>query len=75
MTKLISLIWSTDSLPIVGGATGAVTGGKLLSYLPALETVISTIVLAVLGSVVGYFIKLLLDRIINKRNTGKIETR
>lgn len=68
--KIINSVCKTDSLPIVGGATGAFTQTpKLFPYFPTWETVISTIVVAAIGAVVGYLIKLVLDRIFHKRQT------
>jgi len=65
-------IFNTDALPIVGGATGALTQvvkePEIIirtvksSLLPSLELIICAISVAAIGSVVGYLIKMLLDR-------------
>lgn len=75
MTRFFNLIWATDSLPIIGGASGAVIANEIISPIPPLYTIFSTIILAAIGSVVGYLVKLFLDYIINKRKRNKIETR
>ena len=77
MTRLFNTIFSTDSLPIFGGAAGAVGGNELLSPLPQFEVIVSTVILAAIGAVVGYLVKLLLDWAIkrNKDNKDKIEYR
>lgn len=53
-------MFSTDSLPVAGGSLGAVLTqtGK---FFPDLQTIIATVIIAALGAVVGYFVKLILD--------------
>jgi len=67
INKLISMIFSTDSLPILGGATGAVTQvKKILAGIPSIETIISTMIIAAVGATVGYLIKIFLDMLFRK---------
>jgi len=62
MTK----IFSTNSLPILGGATGALTQTDLYTttILPSSDIMIHTVVLAAIGAIVGYGLKMLLDYIV-----------
>ena len=67
INKLISMIFSTDLLPILGGATGAVTQvKKILAGIPSIETIISTMIIAAVGATVGYLIKIFLDMLFRK---------
>lgn len=67
MIDKIKLIFTTDSLPVVGGGIGAFSQAlNVAALLPTLEAVISTIVITTIGSVVGYLIKLILDKIFKK---------
>jgi len=67
INKVISIIFNTDSLPAVGGATGALTQvKKILAGIPSIETIISTIIIAAVGATVGYLIKILLDMLFHK---------
>jgi len=67
INKVISIIFNTDSLPIIGGATGAVTQvKKILAGIPSVETIISTIIIAAVGATVGYLIKIFLDMLFRK---------
>jgi hypothetical protein len=59
-------LFSTDSLPLLGGTTGAITQVHTISYTPTLEVVCITIILSALGATVGYLIKLLLDYLFSK---------
>lgn len=71
MIDKIKLIFTTDSLPVAGGGIGAFTQAlNVAALLPTLEAVISTIVITAIGSIVGYLIKLILDKIF-KRNVQK----
>ena len=46
------------ALPVLGGSTG----GIITSFiLPSAEQMVTTIILAAIGAIVGYFIKLILD--------------
>jgi H+/Cl- antiporter ClcA len=65
----------TDTLPVLGGATGAVLTPEP-SIIPTWETFICTIILAAVGAAVGYLVKLLLDYLFNKHDKkSKIEHR
>jgi len=67
INKIISIIFNTDSLPIIGGATGAVTQAKkLVSYMPSVDAIISTIVITIIGATVGYLVKIFLDMLFHK---------
>lgn len=58
---------TTNILPVVGGTTGAIAQiGPLFNYLPTLQAVITTIILGLLGTIVGYFGKLLCDIVFKK---------
>jgi len=61
--KILSNIFNTDSLPIVGGAGGAITQAGII--LPTQDLVINTIILAGIGAMVGYMVKLFLDCIVD----------
>lgn len=66
--KLFSVIFKiNDTLPIIGGASGAVSQvEKLIPYLPTWNAVISTLVLTIIGGAGGYLIKLVFDIIFRK---------
>lgn len=54
----------TDTLPIIGGASGAASQiDKITPYLPTMEAVTSTIIITVVGAVIGYLVKLAMDRL------------
>lgn len=75
MYKFTSFFTSTDSLPVVGGSVSAVAYEQI-SLLPPLQLIINTCVVAVIGGVVGYIVKLLLDKFFTKDNSkDKIEYR
>lgn len=62
MERILARI--SDTLPVIGGATGAVSQApKFTSFLPTWETIIGTIILTIIGAVVGYLVKLYLDKI------------
>ena len=62
ITKILTLIFRTDSLPILGGASAAISQTvKILNYFPTWELVCSTIIIAFLGAIVGYLAKVLID--------------
>ena len=57
----------SESLPILGGAGGAASQIKQITqYFPSWETVISSIIITVIGAVTGYLVKVLLDRVFKK---------
>jgi hypothetical protein len=60
IVKIVHSIFSTDTLPIVGGATGALTQIKSI-ILPTFDIIIYTICIAAIGAIVGYLVKLFLD--------------
>jgi len=60
----------TDLLPVVGGASG----GALAADKASLITVGSVLVfigMTITGAVIGYFVKMLLDKIVKKKTNGK----
>ena len=60
----------TNALPPAGGATGAMIEGSL-----QIGSIIDTIILAAIGAVVGWCIKVLLDYLYSKygnRNIKKV---
>lgn len=60
MSRIFHSIFSTDSLPAVGGVTGALTQMKKIAF-PTADAIIYTIIIAAVGAVVGYLVKLFLD--------------
>jgi len=65
ITKICNAVFKTDSLPLLGGASGALTQSQNLLW-PTWEQVVYTIVIASIGAIVGYIIKLLLDWLLEK---------
>lgn len=54
-------------LPVFGGASGAASQvHKLTAFFPSWETLISSIIITVVGAVIGYLVKVLLDRVFKK---------
>jgi hypothetical protein len=54
-------------LPTAGGAGGALSHiHKIVEYFPPWESIACTVVLTVIGAVVGYLIKIILDKIFKK---------
>jgi phosphate/sulfate permease len=67
MINKLKMVFKTDSLPVVGGGFGAFSQTpKLIPWLPTWEVIISTIIITMIGAIVGYLVKLLLDRIFIK---------
>ena len=58
----------SNTLPVVGGATGAITQATEVTstHLPSHDMVIQVIIVSTIGAVVGYLIKLALDFIVKK---------
>jgi hypothetical protein len=54
----------SNALPPLGGMTGV-----LFEVLPNFTTISQTIVLAIVGAVVGYLVKIGLDRLFKKEKT------
>jgi len=65
ITKVIHAVFNTDNLPVLGGATGALTQVKNVMF-PSIDTIIYTICIMAIGATVGYLIKMFLDWIISK---------
>jgi len=63
IVKLISAVFKTDSLPIAGGAAGAVLS-PVTAMFPTWEMIVYTILIASVGAITGYVIKLFLDWVI-----------
>ena len=57
-------IFSTESLPVVGGTTGALT--QISKFMPEWSEVTSLIILTIIGTLTGYGLKLLLDWLFSK---------
>jgi len=67
INKVIYIIFNTDSLPILGGATATVTQTKkILDGIPSIETIINTVIIAIIGATIGYLVKILLDMLFHK---------
>jgi hypothetical protein len=57
----------SDTLPVIGGAGGAVSQApKLFHFLPSPEQIICTIILTAIGGFVGYLVKVGLDKLFKK---------
>jgi len=65
ITKVFHAVVNTDNLPVVGGATGALTQVKNIMF-PSIDTIIYTICIMAIGATVGYLIKIFLDWLILK---------
>lgn len=66
ITKIFNSICSTDSLPVLGGAGGALSQThKIIEFLPTWETYVSAMIITISGAILGYFIKILLDKVFN----------
>ena len=65
ITKICNDLFKTDSLPVIGGAGGALTQTHNLMW-PTFEQIIYTMVIAAIGATVGYLVKLLLDYLFKK---------
>lgn len=50
-----------DTLPVFGGAGGAISQAPEMSYLPTAQAIVTTIIITILGAVIGYIVKLMLD--------------
>ena len=57
-------IFTTESLPVVGGTTGALI--QISKFIPEWSTLTSLIVLTIIGTLIGYLVKLLLDWLFSK---------
>ena len=61
--------------PVGGGTIGAVSQINLFKYFPTWEVCISTVVVAAIGAIVGYLVKLGLDKLFKNDDKPKIELR
>lgn len=69
MLNKLKLGYPTDVLPVAGGGIGAYSqASNILAFFPTAETIISSIVITAIGAIVGYLIKLALDKIFKKKN-------
>jgi len=66
MKTLLIKLFSTDSLPIVGGAGGALSQLGQTSAIPSIEAFIYTLIIAAFGAMIGYGVKLVLDYIVSR---------
>jgi len=58
----------SEALPVIGGAGGAASQiERITQYFPSWETVISSIIITVIGAVTGYLVKVLLDIVFKKK--------
>jgi len=64
INKIISSLFNTDSLPILGAVSGAVS--QINKFMPTWGAIFSLIILTIVGTIVGYLMKLLLDWIFKK---------
>ena len=76
ITRITNYIFSTDSLPVIGGTVGAVSQISPTKMFPPFEVLVYTIIVAAVGAAVGYLVKLLLDLVVQnvKRNNGNPPT-
>jgi len=58
---------------MVGGAgsTTAYFAPKMIAIFPTWEAIVSTIIIATVGATVGYFIKIALDAIFQRKKSDK----
>ena len=60
----------TDTFPVVGGASGGVLSQNTLAQInnmwPPFSHIVYTVILAAIGALVGYLVKLLLDEMFSK---------
>jgi preprotein translocase subunit Sss1 len=68
MDKIYGFILNklSDIFPIGGGAIGAITQVQKVSNFPTWEFILSAVIVATIGAVVGYVVKLLFDIIFKK---------
>lgn len=60
-------LFSTNMLPPIGGSAGALTQIKnIIDLMPSVDVIISTIIIAAIGAVVGYIVKMGLDYLFAK---------
>lgn len=57
---MVRYICSSDILPVVGGASG---GFAAAEALPSVQSVLVYIGMTIIGAIVGYLVKILLDKI------------
>jgi hypothetical protein len=57
---------TSDTFPSVGGAIGAASQAKHIIFLPTWGAISSTIIISIIGAIVGITTKLLVDAIIIK---------
>ena len=62
--KIISSVFNTDSLPVLGGTTGALS--QINKFMPEWGAICSLVVLTIIGTLTGYLVKLLLDWLFSK---------
>jgi hypothetical protein len=56
-----------EHLPVFGSVTGAITQvHNITQYLPSWESIISCVIITIVGGITGYLIKLLLDKILKR---------
>lgn len=58
----------SEALPVIGGAGGDASQIKeITAYFPSWETVVSSIIITIIGAVTGYLVKVLLDMVFKKK--------
>ena len=65
--KVQEFFRNNDYLPVFGGGSGALFGNNLLHLIPSTDKIVGTIILTLVGGVVGYLVKLAMDAICKKR--------
>ena len=73
MKTMLMKIFNTNSIPVAGGSFGAITSN--VWTLPTHNQILATIVLAIIGAVVGYLVKLGLDYFIKKIKNKRLKNR
>ena len=62
--KIFSSVFNMDSLPVLGGTTGALS--QIGKFMPEWSAITSLIILTIFGTLTGYLIKLFLDWLSSK---------
>ena len=57
-------IFSTESLPVLGSTTGALS--QIGKFMPEWSAITSLIILTIVGTLAGYLLKILLDWLFSK---------
>lgn len=60
----------TDLFPVFGGAMGAAEGAE---NLPSIQSIVVYIGMTILGALIGYAVKMILDLIVLKRKNSEMK--